>query len=231
MEDDGPKLQAQRPIPDNLTDMFADLSADSARVVELLREWDDDENGTTDRHEFKIALPVLELEATHEEVEYAFNWLLAESHRRMHNAHEQFAFEKEKYEKALVNGEFGVADGVPPPGEEPPAPPAEGDVLFSSIEHWDLFRILAGLNDEDADDPEDEEPSGSTRRTEEVACDGGGGDRGARARASGRQEGSHEPRERRRAAGSWAGTCSSSDERGASRAAAGLGTARALGTA
>ena len=61
-------LKPYKPFKEDVADLFSDMCTLSSRFVELLREWDDDENGTTDRHEFKIALPVLELEATQDTV-------------------------------------------------------------------------------------------------------------------------------------------------------------------
>ena len=49
------------PIREDLQPVLADLHDQAAIVVELMREWDEDNNGTTDASEFRVALPVLDL--------------------------------------------------------------------------------------------------------------------------------------------------------------------------
>jgi hypothetical protein len=57
------------PIVDQLRDL---LVRNRARVVDLFREWDDDGNGTIDRHEFRHALKALGVNASKADVDELF---------------------------------------------------------------------------------------------------------------------------------------------------------------
>ena len=54
-------IQPLKPIREALQPVLDDLHDQAERVVELLIEWDEDNNGTTDVGEFRVALPVLDL--------------------------------------------------------------------------------------------------------------------------------------------------------------------------
>ena len=137
-------MKPYRPYADGLADLFADLCTLCDRFVELIREWDDDENGTCDKREFSLAVPVLELDATHEEVAAVWEWLLGEHHRRTFNARKEWEFERTQYEESVLRGHKGSAAG---PGPEVSDVPAEGDARFGEIEHWALFRLLVSLDE------------------------------------------------------------------------------------
>ena len=91
------------------------LREDAERVIELLHAWDEDQSGTTDRREFRVALPVLDLHVTPEEANHLFDWLLLEMRR--------------------TTAEAAASSEPASPDEE--APP------ITELEHWALFRLLA----------------------------------------------------------------------------------------
>ena len=71
-----------RNAPENIVGILEDLQADALRVLELMREWDEDRNGATDVGEFRIALPVLDIGTSRAEADAVFEWLLAEATQR-----------------------------------------------------------------------------------------------------------------------------------------------------
>jgi len=132
--------QPPRPEPAHLVDHFNDLTAEAGRVVALVREWDDDDSGTTDQSEFRIALPVLDLVVSREEADALFDWLLAESRRLAHNAYVERYHEYKRAQKEWI--ETPLAERGPKPTAPPPLPEPTAE-----IDHWVLFRMLAGRED------------------------------------------------------------------------------------
>lgn len=152
-------LLPQRPIDDSLVEVFDDLTAEAARFIELLREWDDDNSGTTDNREFRIALPVLDMNYTRDESDAVFEWLLYESHRLLNNKHVKL---HEQY-KAEQKAWLAAAEADEERGEKPKAPPSLEEPK-NEIEHWNLFRILAAR--EEGADVEALEAAARARLTE-----------------------------------------------------------------
>ena len=58
---------------DRIQLLLASLQDLAVRVIELLRDWDEDANGMTDRREFRLALPVLGLFTDIEETDALFD--------------------------------------------------------------------------------------------------------------------------------------------------------------
>lgn len=142
------------PIRHDLLPVVADLHDQASRVVELMREWDEDNNATTDHAEFRVALPVLDLNLPRKDADAVFDWLLGEHHRQLKNAasvaRHAYRVAKRKWIAAKKEVAAAEAAGLPPPADlaELPrpttAPTPESVKAPTQIEHWALFRLLAG---------------------------------------------------------------------------------------
>ena len=155
-EDDGEALGESAPhlplvpIRDDLQPVLADLHDQAARVVELMREWDEDNNGTTDASEFRVALPVLDLSLPRRDADEVFGWLLGEHHRQLKNAasvaRHAYRVAKRKWieaKKAAAEGGEEALSHLDPRPQTAPVP--ESIKAPTQIEHWALFRLLAGF--------------------------------------------------------------------------------------
>ena len=73
----GPLLTSPRraapllqPVQEQLRDV---LTANAVRVIDLFREWDEDQDGTVSKKEFRRAMPLLGLEVPRAEVDALFD--------------------------------------------------------------------------------------------------------------------------------------------------------------